>query len=260
MAPSEIDPARTLALLWRHQTPTPPTPLTGKQGPKPSLTLDNIVATAINLGDQEGLEALTMRRVAQQVGVAPMSLYTYVAHKQELMTLMIDQACGEAIQTYPTTHWRVGVTAIAETNWALYQRHPWLLAIYSERPPLGPGVIGKYEHELQVFEGLGLTDIEMDAALSFVLNFVRSAVADHLQAARQQSESALSNQAWWEAHAPDLERWIPPGRYPLAERVGSAAGEFYGGAYQAHFAYTFGLQRVLDGLEPLLSKPHRKAE
>lgn len=257
MSSSETNPARTLALLWRHTAASPPA---GKHGPKPSLSLDTIVATAIHLSDQEGLEALTMRRVAQQIGVAPMSLYTYVANKHELLTLMIDQTCAEAIHTYPTTPWQTAVAAIAENNFTLYQRHPWLLVVDSERPPLGPGVIGKYEHELRVFDGLGLTDIEIDAALSFVLNFVRSAARDHIQAPQHPTEPELSNTAWWEAHANHLEQWIPPGAYPLAERIGSAAGEFYGGAYNARFAYTFGLQRVLEGLEQLISakKPNRK--
>ena len=69
---------------------------------------------------------------------------------------------------------------MARDNRALYEAHPWAAAISTGRPPLGPGLMAKYEHELSALDGAGLDDVEIDAALTFVLDFVRSsALAAH---------------------------------------------------------------------------------
>src|SRR2546430_2174150 len=79
------------------------------------------------------------------------------------------------------------------------------------RPPLGPGLMAKYEHELSALDGLGLDDVEMDAALTYLLTFVQAwarAAAD-AQAARQ--DTATDDEQWWAAHAPLLQRVLDPG-------------------------------------------------
>ncbi|MGW0705724.1 TetR/AcrR family transcriptional regulator C-terminal domain-containing protein [Streptomyces sp. NPDC002643] len=70
--------------------------------------------------------------------------------------------------------WRERVTAVAEENRALFERHPWAAAVSTVRPPLGPGQMAKYEHELSGLDGLGLSDIEMDDCLTHLLTFVQS--------------------------------------------------------------------------------------
>lgn len=243
---------RLLRLLWRRDV----VEVKEKTGPKPGLSVDRLVSRAIELADREGLEALTIRRLAKELGVGAMSLYNYVADKSELLELMIDEVYLAMPELGPTTSWREGVTALASQNFELYRRHPWLTETYSERPPLGPGVIGKYDRELAVLDGLGLSDVELDAALSFVLNFVRSAARDEIQAARVLALTQASNSDWWQAQEKVLSTLLPAGKYPLAERVGSAAGEHNQGAYNVGFAYTFGLERVLDGLASLIpTKP-----
>jgi Tetracyclin repressor-like, C-terminal domain len=120
--------------------------------------------------------------------------------------------------------WRQRVTAIAAENRALFETHPWAAAISTIRPPLGPGLIAKYDHELAAFDGLGLDDIQMGAALTHLLTFVQAwakAAAD-AQAAR--GESAMDDEHWWAAHAPLLQKALNPAAYPLAVRVGTAAG------------------------------------
>ena len=116
-----------------------------------------------------------------------MTLYTYVPGKAELLDLMLDAAyqrmprAGTAGQP-----WRQRVTAIAAENRALFEAHPWAAAISTARPPLGPGLMAKYEHELSALDGLGLTDIQMDAALTHLLTFVQAwARAAAEQATRQ---------------------------------------------------------------------------
>lgn len=195
-----------------------------------------------------------MRRLAQQLGVSTMTLYTYVPGKGELVDLMLDAA----YQRLPLTDtagrpWRERVTGIAEENRALYLRHPWASAVSTLRPPLGPGLMAKYEHELAALEGLGLSDLEMDDDLTCLLSFVQANARAALDAHATRVESAMADEQWWAANAGMLARVLDEKAYPLAVRVGSAAGAARGSAHDPEHAYRFGLQRLLDGLAALAS-------
>jgi AcrR family transcriptional regulator len=190
-----------------------------------------------------------MRRVAEALGVAPMTLYTYVPGKAELLDLMLDLVYAQMPRADLTRRrWRSRVRTIALENRDLYERHPWAAAVTTSRPPLGPGLIGKYDHELSAFVGLGLTDVEMDAALTYVLGFVQASARFAAEAADVERSTDLTDEQWWHAHAPILARVSDGARYPLAARVGAAAGAAHGGAYDPTHAFEFGLARVLDGL------------
>jgi AcrR family transcriptional regulator len=242
------DPARTLELLWRQ-----PGAEAGQRGPRPTLTVDKIVASAIAIADADGAEAVTMRRVAQALRVAPMSLYTYVPGKAELLDLMLDTLLGRMSRAEPgDDHWRARLEAIAHDNRALHEAHPWLTAVSTSRPVLGPGVMAKYEYELRALDGLGLDDVEMDAALTFLLGFVETCARAATDVRATQHESAMSDQQWWAANAPLLARVFDPVKYPTAARVGAAAGAAHDAAYNPTHAYEFGLRRVLDGLGALI--------
>ncbi|MCX5193063.1 TetR/AcrR family transcriptional regulator C-terminal domain-containing protein [Streptomyces sp. NBC_00249] len=238
------DPVRTLELLWREPGQEPPS---RRRGPKQGLSVDAVVDAATALADAEGLAALTMRALAQRLGVTPMTVYTYVPGKAELLDLMLDQAYGRMARREPVAGepWQAGVTRIADDNRDLLVRHPWIADLAVTRPPLGPGVIAKYEHELAAFEGIGLTDAEMDAALTHLLGFVHANALAAADAAAHNSR--LSDDEWWAVSAPLLERAMDPERYPLAGRVGSTVG-----AYDPQAVWSFGLRCVLDGLARLL--------
>ncbi|WP_420078975.1 TetR/AcrR family transcriptional regulator [Streptomyces sp. JL4002] len=239
------DPARTLELLWRE--PGQPA-RAGRRGPRQGLSLDAVVGAAIDLADGAGLAALTMRALAQRLGVTPMTLYTYVPGKAELLDLMLDEAYRrmERTPSAPQDPWRVRVARVAEDNRDLGLRHPWIPDLAVTRPPLGPGVIGKYEYELAAFEGVGLTDIERDAALTHLLGFVH---ANALAAADAAAHNSLQSQEdWWAVSGPLLERALDPESYPLAGRVGSAVG-----GYHPQAIWDFGLRCVLDGLAHLVA-------
>jgi AcrR family transcriptional regulator len=239
------DHARVLKLLWG-------TADTRRRGPRPGLSTSEIVRQAIAIADRDGLEAVTMRRLADALRVAPMALYTYVPGKAELLDLMLDAAYAQMPRTAPRGGWRARLTAVATDNRALFEAHPWAAMISSSRPPLGPGLMAKYEHELTAFQGTGLDDVETDAALTFLLDFVRSnAVAAH-QARAQSEESGMTDEQWWEANAPLLARVFDEERYPTAARVGAAAGAAQGAAYSPDHAWGFGFERVLDGLAALI--------
>jgi AcrR family transcriptional regulator len=242
------DPARSLALLWRTSEPT------GRKG-KPELSVGRIVRAAIEVADAEGLQALSMRRVAERLGVGTMSLYTYVPGKPELFDLMLDTVYGETARPADVPGgWRGRLEQIARENWALYLRHPWLLQVAVSRPVLGPNVTAKYDYELSAIEGIGLTDVEMDAVLTLITGFVHGTARGAVEAAQAESKTGLTDEQWWAAHAPFFSRIADPERFPIAARVGQAAGEAQNAAYSPDHAFEFGLQRVLDGIEALVRR------
>lgn len=240
------DPARSLALLWRTSERV------SRKG-KPDLSVDRIVRAAIEVADTEGLQALSMRRVAERLGVGTMSLYTYVPGKPELLDVMLDTVYGETARPEDVPGgWRARLELIARENWALYQRHPWLLQVATSRPVLGPNVTAKYDYELQAVDGIGLTDVEMDSVITLITGFVHGTARGAVEAAQAESQTGMSDEQWWAAHAPFFSRIADPNRFPTAARVGQAAGEALGAAYSAEHAFEFGLQRVLDGIQALI--------
>ena len=243
------DPARTLHLLWRDPAAVP------RRGPKQGLTVDAVVDAATALADAEGLDALTMRKVAQALGVVAMTLYTYVPGKAELLDLMLDAAYTRMPRTsLADLPWRDRLGAVAHDNRTLFETHPWAAGVSTTRPLLGPGQMAKYEHELTALDGLGLTDVEMDSSLTYLLAFVQAWARSAADARAAEAESAMTDEQWWTANAPLLERVLDPATYPLATRVGTAAGETHGTAYDPDQAYSFGLERVLDGLAVLVER------
>ncbi|WP_026257772.1 TetR/AcrR family transcriptional regulator [Actinopolymorpha alba] len=252
------DPARSLALLWRTRERS------SRKG-KPELNVDRIVRAAIDLADSDGLGALSMRRVAERLGVGTMSLYTYVPGKAELIDVMVDTvyaepasdaaSTGETQDTHDTGTgggWRDRLERVARQNWSLLQRHPWLLQVGTARPVLGPNAIAKYDHELRTVDGIGLTDLEMDAVLTLVAGHVEATARLAVEVGQTARLTDLTDEQWWSAHAPILARMSDASRYPAASRVGQAVGAAYGSVHDPTQAFEFGLQRILDGIQTLV--------
>jgi AcrR family transcriptional regulator len=239
------DPESTVELLWRDRAPR-------RRGPRPRLDLPLIRATAIELADAEGIAAVTMRNLATRLGLAsPMALYTYVPGKGELIDVMVDACFAEfaldsGITTRPVAD---RIRAIADANRAIYERHPWLADISTDRPPLGPGQLRKYELELAALDGLALSDREMDLTLGLIIVLVRAHAASARGAASSRDETA-----WWAVAGPALAQYVNPEEYPLASRVGTTAGEEQGRAHDAQLAYSFGVERIVDGVQALRSR------
>jgi AcrR family transcriptional regulator len=218
-----------------------------------------LITAAIAIADTEGLAKLSMRRVASELGIATMSVYTHVATKAELLELMTDAVNGElaVTDTRQPKRWQDRVAAIARSNLELLLRHPWLIEQPPNRPPLGPGTTGKYERELVALEGLGLDDVTLDAALAFVLGFARGVARDML-AARVLDGAGDDDAQWWSTRAAALSELMPADQYPLAVRVGAAAGEAHDSAWDSRAAFEFGLERVIAGLAPLVKPPQKR--
>jgi AcrR family transcriptional regulator len=240
------DPKRIMELLWGAPERT-------RRGPRPRFTVDQVVAAATAIADAEGLAALSMRRVAERLGVTAMSLYTYVPGKAELLDLMFDRVCGETAKPDEVPGgWRARLELVARETWALYLRHPWLLHVATNRPVLGPNLVRLYDYQLRAVDGIGLTDIEMDLVVTIVGDYVHGAVRSALAAVSVPQESGKSDGEWWAELSPLLERVYDPERYPLATRVGAAAGAEYEAAVDPARAFEFGLARILDGIAALV--------
>jgi AcrR family transcriptional regulator len=236
------DPGRSIALLWGVAGP-------GRRGPKPRRSVEEVVQAAIALADAEGLAALSMRRVAEALGLSPMSLYTYVPSKAELLDLMLDRIAGEqASPDEPVEGWRARLEQIARQGWTRARRHPWILQIGAHRPPLGPNVLARVELTLCAIDGLGLTEMEMDQLTALVGDYVRGAVRAAIDAREVEQISGMTDEQWWSMNTPLLEGLVDPAHYPTTVKIGEAYKSGRMAPPDQERNFEFGLQRVLDGV------------
>jgi AcrR family transcriptional regulator len=211
------------------------------RGPKPGLTLAQIVTAAVELADAEGLDAVSMRRLAAELGAGTMSLYRYVPGKAELVDLMLDTVFRETAPPPEDAGWREALEHYARTIWASYRRHPWS-APAEARPVLGPGSLDRYEGMLRAVAATGLAPGDVVNATELVGHYVAGA------ARRAAEETDVDDEEWWAAREPFWERYFDVERYPTITALYEA------GAFEARAdAFEFGLQRVLDGIEAYLA-------
>lgn len=236
------EPDRTLRLLWRSHFGEP----VGSRGPKQRSSVDEVVATAVQLADVDGIDAVSMRRIADRLGLKPMSVYTYVPGKAELVDLMVDRVAGEMELPRLDGELPERLARIARLQWEEYLRHPWLLSIDTSRPPLGPNVSDHWEWCLQAIDGLGLSDLDMDRIVTLLLGFVTGPARAHLDAERHRAVDQESAVDWWERNEPLLDEILDAKRYPVSARVGQAAGAVEQAGPSDVFE--FGLARLIDGI------------
>lgn len=241
------DPLRVIPLLWGQ----------GHKVGRRGLTVSTIVEAGIALADELGVQQVSMRKIADRLGVGAMSLYAHVPGKAELTDLMVDAVFGTVRYRQHTdpAGWRGALEDVAEANWAMLARHRWLLDVDTTRPPLGPGTISKYDAELRALVDTGLDDVEVDQALALVLEHVRSSARQAFASEIQAAETPEgSHSDWWSQAGPMLASVLDPARYPHASRIGESAGQTYDAPTDPHRAYTFGLRTILAGLDQLISE------
>jgi AcrR family transcriptional regulator len=222
-------------LLWSK-------PALPSRGPKPAVTLAGIAEVGIRIADAEGLDAVSMQRIAGELPVTKMALYRYVPGKTELIAVMSDLAMG-APPERPDLPWREALHTWTMDLYDGFTRHPWLLLSTVGRRPLGPNELTWIERGLASLSDTGLTGGEqMDSIL---------VVTSHVRNIAQQSTSfpghtiGLTEQDMQESLAHILS--TEAGRFPhLTTAMRTAAGSENQGL-------EFGLQRILDGLELLIS-------
>lgn len=238
------DIARSLELLWK--TGDRPS-----RGPKPGLTLDRIVTTAVAVADAEGLGAVSMRRLSTELGAGTMTLYRYVPGKAELLDLMLDRVLGEPLTAGTADvpdDWRTAIDSMARTYLDNLRTHPWLLKINQARTVLGPSALRGLELALTGLRGMGLRDPELIAVIITVNSFVEGLARTQSHAVEAVQQTGLSDADFWEDQRPYLERAMLSGEYPMM--AGMAEDTF--SADFDHFE--FGLRRLIDGFEVLVGE------
>jgi AcrR family transcriptional regulator len=218
------------------------------KGPKPGLSLDRIVAAAVKVAAAEGLAAVSMGRVAGELGAAPMSLYRYVASKDELLALMVDAAVGPPPASQPGEDWRAG---LSRWTWSYYEalgRHPWVVRIPIGGPPTTPNGVAWMEAGLASLAETGLDEGEKLSVILLLSGHVRNEVtlmADIGAAAAASGERNVSG-AWSRM----ITRVTDAERFPALHRA--LASGVLGEEDNPDEDFGWRLERVLDGVDVLV--------
>ncbi|MEU8323976.1 TetR/AcrR family transcriptional regulator [Nonomuraea sp. NPDC048881] len=266
------DPDHGVELLWRD----------AEREPRPGLSLGRIVRAAVELADAEGLEGLSMRKVADRLGFTTMSLYRHVPGRDQLVDLMRDEVLGEALVTAsdaaPDTAidtardagpdvgpgtapdagpdagqdaasdadggWRGRLEEAARRAWELRMRHPWLAEVRGSRHLPGPNAVAHYDHMLGALTGTALRPSEVVAVVGLLGRFVDAEALLLAETRREESRSGVSEQEWWGARDSLYERLD---RFPALSRLWET-----GGWDAPEDSFAFGLRRLLDGVEVLI--------
>lgn len=233
-----------MQLLWNK--PAGPT-----RGPRPAMTLDMIIDAALSIVDREGLAALTMARVAQELDVTTMATYRYVPSKEELIDLMVDAAFA----TPPSNRvgdWRVDLKAWAHEELAMLQARPWMIQTVLKRVAIGPNWLAWLDAAFAALASTPLRTSEKFAAIVLL--------DGHVRAAAQIALGAVGE--WQENFSQVLASAISDPRYKsLGRALQESAQESQGeDAEQMSEQFEFGLERILDGIQSFIdSQPTRRS-
>ncbi|MDN3359477.1 TetR/AcrR family transcriptional regulator [Actinomadura sp. DC4] len=218
------------------------------RGPRPALTHDQIARAAVEIADADGLSAVSMRHLAERLGVATMGLYRYVTGKDEVYELMLDAVAAEV--ELPDAGWREVADAYARQLRALSLQHRWMQQAYTRVPSaLSPANLALTERALGSIDGLGLDVDTMMAVFGTVGSFARGAIV-----AEVAQLDSLERRGWADeddvrmAYLPWVRWMFGTGRYPTLSRYiieGSNEDD-------AEWQFEFGLRCVLDGISARL--------
>jgi AcrR family transcriptional regulator len=214
------------------------------KGPKRGLTLDLIVAAAVKVALTDGIGAVSMARVAADLGASTMSLYRYVSAKDELLMLMVDTALGPPPEL-SSAEWRSGLATWAAAERAAYRRHPWSLRVPINGPPLGPNNVAWLNAALQCLAETNLSEQEKLSSVLLITGFVRNeaTLTADFSAASAGHDATLT-------YGAILRYLTTPEQFPALHRTlqsGSLDDEEGMGN-----EFDFGLERILDGIAVLM--------
>jgi AcrR family transcriptional regulator len=192
-----------------------------------------------------------MRRIATELGAAPMSLYRHVTGKEELLMAMMDTVLTEdPLPSRPPKGWRAQLELSSRMQWQGFRRHPWLAqALSMTRPQLLPNAMRHTEWALRAVDGLGLTIEEMMRIHITLFSHVR-ALALNLEAeAQAEQDSGLTSDEWMQTQEHGFRVIASSGDFPLLNRLVNSDMEL-----DLDQLFEFGLGRLLDGLERHLAR------
>ncbi|NUT40546.1 MAG: TetR/AcrR family transcriptional regulator [Thermoactinospora sp.] len=222
-----------MSLVWSREPYAPK---------RQALSVTAIVRAALAVADADGLEAVSMRRVANEVKSGTTSLYRYVESRDELLDLMADAVWGEGAPGPLTGDWRADLAEVARAQRASVLRHPWLAALMSSRPALGPNSLRRLEHALSAASALTPDITRAAAVIGVIGDYVLGAVAKELAEQEARRRTGLSEAEWRAAVAPYIREVVASGDYPqFNRRVVEADDLSFGDQFE------FGLDCLLRG-------------
>ncbi|MDT0396982.1 MULTISPECIES: TetR/AcrR family transcriptional regulator C-terminal domain-containing protein [Streptomyces] len=216
------------------------------RGPRPAYTRADVAAAAVRIADAEGLDAVTMRRVAAELGCGTMSLYNYVPRKEDLYELMVDAVAGEHELWEPDGDWRAAMVRVAHQSRALMHRHPWLPRLMSPVYGFSPSSLRYLEHCLACLDPLPApygTKLELIAMLNGI---VTTYVTNELATAERTRSLPWSQERENAIRIAYLGGRIATGEYP---RMAAAFAED-AGPIDLEAVFERAIGRMLDGFEP----------
>jgi AcrR family transcriptional regulator len=258
----EVQLPAGLDLLWGRRG-------AGKRGPRPGLSADAIVDAAIRLADAEGLEGVSMARVAAELGFTTMSLYRYVSSKEELLQLMWNgSARGAESLLLEGDGWRAKLRSWAVIQWDMLDRHPWITQMPMAAPPMAPNSMVFVELGLGAMDGTPLADADKLRLIGLISSYTLSEARmayDALRAARDAAAAAAGDGGepappWtYDALLRELaDEATYPRLYKIAWTPPPGSGEGGPGAPGAppseREEYLFGLDRILDGIQVYMDR------
>ncbi|WIG60811.1 MAG: Transcriptional regulator, AcrR family [Ktedonobacterales bacterium] len=221
------------------------------KGPKPGLSLDRIIEATIKVALTDGLGAVSMNRVAADLGTAPMSLYRYVGSKDELLALSMDAALGApAPQSEPEEGWREGLSRFARAIFAAYRRHPWTLRVPISGPPITPNQIAWLERGLSSLRETKLTEAEKISVITLISGFARNAATLEATISAAILAAGSTVQATMVSYGRLLRKLTDAERFPALHAAIASGAIDTPDAPDDEF--TFGLERILDGIAALM--------
>jgi AcrR family transcriptional regulator len=221
----------------------------GSRGPRRGLTLDAVVAAGIEVAAADGVSALSMARIAKRLGVGTMSLYRYVAAKDELLTLMVDTALGPPPPLPERGGWRAGLSAWCGALRDAYRLHPWSLRVPISGPPLGPNNVAWLDRALDALSETRLSEQDKLSCALVLSGFVRN---DATLTADFAAAAAVDGELMMPGYGTLLAQITSVDEFPSLHRA--IASGALDDEDDPDVEYQFGLARILDGIAELVSR------
>jgi AcrR family transcriptional regulator len=200
--------------VWERPEPQPRT------APVP-LSRRKIAATAIRIADEHGLEGLSVRRIAKELGVGPMRLYDYVGNRSELLDLMVDAVYARIGEVGQHAEWRATVFAIVHRTRDAALDHEWFADLLGARPHIGPHALAVGESTAEALSRApgvrGIDDLQR--AVSALNAFLVGALRTEITERRTARSTGTDVSAWQATLGPYLTRMLETGRYPTVARL-----------------------------------------
>ncbi|MFF6900924.1 TetR/AcrR family transcriptional regulator [Streptomyces hydrogenans] len=226
--------------VWDRPEPPP--------SPAP-LDRERIVAAAVALADESGLDGVSLRKVAGRLNAGPMRLYGYIATKQELFDLMVDEVYAEILPEERPDDWREALSTLAHRTRHAALRHPWLADLLGGRPALGPNALAVGEATLAALDGLADIDTAL-RAVETVSAYFTGAIRREVANLRAERATGLSRHDWQRSHGPQLTKTLATGRFPALTKA-----VYDGTDVDPETTFTTGLEWVLDAVATKLTPP-----